>query len=140
MLGFRTLSNAFLGKWGRILLLENRDSVISAVLNAKDCANKNIQIGAATTLLNYSIVLQNSDDVEAKSQCLLAAHTMMDTVKDLEAKFRLLVTIGNMIHSDENGKALAQSLDMKNSVHSLLSVRDPTKISQCARQVLDVLE
>ncbi|XP_064626570.1 phospholipase A-2-activating protein-like [Lineus longissimus] len=139
MLALRTLSNAFLGRWGQDLLLKNRDSVITAILNVKESTNKNIQIGVATMLLNYTIVLQKCDDVEAKSQCLLAAHTMIDCVKDLEAKFRLLVAIGNMVHSDENGKALAQSLDMANIARSFVSIQDPVKLSKCAQQVLNVL-
>ena len=114
------------------LVLSNRDMVVEKAMNLKSNKNKNVQIALSTVLLNISIGLFGSLNLEGKSQCLSALAMMLEAGLDPEAGFRTLVAIGTLIHKDETVLNLATSLDVPMYLRSFLMIQEPKKLSECA--------
>ncbi|XP_061181732.1 phospholipase A-2-activating protein-like [Saccostrea echinata] len=140
MLTLRILVNCFLHESGRQFLLLNRDPIITQALNCRLTPNKNVQIAVSTLLLNYSVSLQDRDDEEGKSQCLLAVASVMENPMDPEAEFRLLVCLGTLISNDKDTKELAKSLEIQNLIIPMQTRLDPKKVSECAGFVINRLQ
>ena len=113
-------------------MMDNRDKIIEKAMTCKSSRNKNVQIAVTTLLLNFSIGLFGSLNLEGKSQCLSAAATMLETGLDPEASFRSLVAMGTLIHKDESLLNLAISLNVPSMVGSLVNAQDVKKLSECA--------
>ncbi|XP_022087891.1 phospholipase A-2-activating protein-like [Acanthaster planci] len=139
MLVMRTFSNAFSHPHGTQLLAANREAVVSAALQCQGLANKNLHVAATTVLLNFAVALQGGGDIEARSHCLSAASTILDSESDPEALFRLLVAIGTLMSVDDNALAIAKSLDILPTIRKHCAVKDPAKVGDCAQKVVQML-
>ena len=132
ILSLKVVCNMFAQPMGCKLVMDNRDKIIEKAMTCKSSRNKNVQIAVTTLLLNFSIGLFGSLNLEGKSQCLSAAATMLETGLDPEASFRSLVAMGTLIHKDESLLNLAISLNVPSMVGSLVSAQDVKKLSECA--------
>nr|XP_006629800.1 PREDICTED: phospholipase A-2-activating protein isoform X1 [Lepisosteus oculatus] len=140
MLVLRTLCNCFLGQWGQMLMMSQRETVMSQAMELKAVANKNIHIALATLVLNYAGCLHKLSDLEGKAQCLSMVSTVLEVVQDKEAVFRLLVALGTTVTNDSTAKDLAQSLGVKSQITKFSTVSDPAKVGECCSLLLNELQ
>ncbi|XP_074640387.1 phospholipase A-2-activating protein-like [Tubulanus polymorphus] len=142
LLALRILGNLFRYDDSCMVMVNQRDSVISAALHLKEKTNKSLQIALSTLLLNYSIAMTkyNRQDMEAMTQCLLAITSALHTQKDHEASFRLLVSIGNLIMVQDSVKDLTKSLDILPRLVELSAVSEPQKLGSCAQSILKIIQ
>ncbi|XP_035480973.1 phospholipase A-2-activating protein isoform X1 [Scophthalmus maximus] len=140
MLALRTLCNCFSGRHGRALLMAQRETVLSRAADLATVNNKNIHIALATLVLNYAGCLHSQPDLEAKAQCLSVASRALETVQDKEAVFRLLVSLGTTVASDQTAQDLARSLGVNSQISKYSSVSDPSKLAECCQLVLKELQ
>uniref|UniRef100_A0A671YXC3 Phospholipase A2-activating protein n=1 Tax=Sparus aurata TaxID=8175 RepID=A0A671YXC3_SPAAU len=140
MLALRTLCNCFSGRHGRALLMAQRETVLSRAADLATVCNKNIHIALATLVLNYAGCLHSQPDLEAKAQCLSVASRALETVQDKEAVFRLLVSLGTTVASDQTARDLARSLGVNSQISKYSSVSDPSKVAECCQLVLKELQ
>ncbi|XP_036968357.1 phospholipase A-2-activating protein [Acanthopagrus latus] len=140
MLALRTLCNCFSGRHGRALLMAQRETVLSHAADLATVCNKNIHIALATLVLNYAGCLHSQPDLEAKAQCLSVASRALETVQDKEAVFRLLVSLGTTVASDQTARDLARSLGVNSQISKYSSVSDPSKVAECCQLVLKELQ
>ena len=140
MLVLRVLCNALKHPEGEKMVLAHRDSIIGTAMEKMVMANKNVDISFNTLLLNFVVAACKSQDIEAKSQILSAAATVLPRQKDGEAQFRLLVTLGTLVTQDDNGVALARSLDMPEAIKKFLDISTPPKLPECARMLMSILQ
>ncbi|XP_037117699.1 phospholipase A-2-activating protein isoform X1 [Syngnathus acus] len=141
MLALRILCNCFSSGPGRALLMARREAVLSraADLAAAVC-NKNVHIALATLVLNYAGCLHRRPDLEAKAQCLSVASRALESVRDQEAVFRLLVALGTTVASDPTARDLARSLGVNAQISQYSSVAEPSKLGECCRLLLKELQ
>uniref|UniRef100_A0A668SLD6 Phospholipase A2-activating protein n=2 Tax=Oreochromis aureus TaxID=47969 RepID=A0A668SLD6_OREAU len=140
MLALRTLCNCFSGRHGRALLMAQRETVLSRAADLATVCNKNIHIALATLVLNYAGCLHHQPDLEAKAQCLSVASRALETVRDKEAVFRLLVALGTTVASDQTAQDLARSLGVSSQISKYSSVSDPSKVGECCQLLLKELQ
>ncbi|XP_068164311.1 phospholipase A-2-activating protein [Antennarius striatus] len=140
MLALRIFCNCFSGRDGRGLLMAHRETVLSQASELATVCNKNIHIALATLVLNYAGCLHSQPDLEAKAQCLSVASRALETVKEKEAVFRLLVALGTIVVSDQTARDLARSLGVNSQISKYLSVSDPAKVAECCQLVLKELQ
>ena len=124
---------------GRQLLASKRDGILSTVADSVATKHKNLYIAMATLLLNFSVELHTSNDVEAKSQCLSVVSTMVATEPEAEASFRLLVALGTLMTGDDNSIAIARSLEVLPYIIKLAVLKEPAKVRDCAKLVATML-
>ncbi|XP_033096894.1 phospholipase A-2-activating protein-like [Anneissia japonica] len=140
MLVFRTLCNAFQCNPGALLLRSNREDIISLLVDSKNISNKNLQIALSTVLLNYAVQQHDMQNGEAKLQLLSAVAAVLEVEQDEEATFRLLVTLGTLLHNDKDSIFLAKSLDIIPTISQLQNKTLLPKLAECAEDVVHLLQ
>lgn len=131
MLVLRTLCNAFCHTDGVKLLNKYCDQLVTSAMELRNSSHKGAHIALSTLLLNFAISLSKSGDIESRAQCVSVAVTVLRDERELEAVFRLMVTVGTL-SPDENALAIAKSLDVASIAKNYARVSDPAKIGECA--------
>jgi len=139
ILSLKVLSNMFAQPQGFKLCMENRDHIISAALSMKTSLNKNVQIALATLVMNFSVGLFGSLDLEGKSQILSAATECLKGKPDPEAAFRLSIAMGTLIHKDDVVQNLGQSMNIQPLLGDYMMINEPKKISDCVMHLKELL-
>ena len=68
--------------------MKTRDSVITRLAHLFP-SNKNVQIGMATVMLNYSVAAINMSDEETQIQCITTIGMLfLDGLSEIEAIYR----------------------------------------------------
>jgi len=137
MLALRILANMFASVKGEELVRTYRDSVLTRIFEslfpiADD--NKNIQIGAATLLLNYSVSIKKKMDDESLIQMLSTlCINFLTFITDWEARFRSLVAIGTLLTTSPEALDYAKTLEASDGARRWRVLEGPVKVSECAR-------
>lgn len=139
LLSLRCLTNMAAHEPGRGVLLMAWEQVVRAVVEISPYPNKNMEIAAATVLLNYSVILSTAGNIENQCQVLSGAGAVALCSKEPEAQFRALVAIGTLLHHSTECRSLAGSLDLKSVVQTLSGITSPSKVGECAGHVLRLL-
>jgi len=143
MLALRTLCNMFSIQQGEEFLRTYRESVIARVFEqlfpiAGD--NKNIQIAAATLLLNYAVSVTKKFDDDTQVQLLSALSiNFLTFITDWEARFRTIVAIGTLLTTSPDGVEYAKTLETKDAVRGWRLLEGPAKVSECAQFIENML-
>jgi len=143
MLALRALCNLFSCQQGEDLLRTYRESVISRVFEqlfpiVSD--NKNIQIAAATLLLNYSVSVTKKFDDDTQVQLLSALSiNFLTFINDWEARFRTVVAIGTLLTTSPEAVDYAKNLETKDAVRGWRLLEGPAKVSECAQFIENML-
>lgn len=140
MLALRTLCNCFSGQQGRALLMAHLEMVLSRTVDLATVRNKNIHVALATVVLNYAGCLHSQPNLEAKAQCLSVVSRALETVEDKEAVFRLLVSLGTIVASDQTAQDLARSLGVASQISKYTATSEPSKVAECCQLVLKELQ
>ena len=141
MLALRILCNAFNQSDGVQRLVALREDVIGAGLSLQSSANKNVQIALASVLLNYSVALGRAADLEARSHCIIAAVTILESSKEPEALFRLFVALGNLVHDSDEGRDLCTSMSLGAVLEEYAKRNDlEQKVTDCAKSLARCLQ
>lgn len=87
-----------------------------------------------TLLLNFSVDSTQTRDLDAQIQlvtniCLL----FMEVITDPEAKFRLLVALGTILHSDREHVRLANELQCGMFLDKLTNGESLEKVVNCSK-------
>ncbi|MCL4124818.1 UNVERIFIED_CONTAM: hypothetical protein GTU68_054159 [Idotea baltica] len=139
LLALRCLANMASHQPGREVLSSSRNSVVTTTVSLAPYANKNLEIAAATLILNYCTIFKSEKDIEDHCQLLSATATVGLTINDPEAQFRVLVAMGTLLSYGKEVKSLALSLDMKPIIENLAFLKGPQKVGDCAKHVLRLL-
>ena len=94
----RCFCNMFTKESGRVYLSNMLDELVKLIKQYLDAAkiNKNMEIAIASLFLNYTITGMNKE-----MDLLIVMRELIIIINNDEAKFRLLVALGNMIiHSE----------------------------------------
>eukprot|EP00092_Neocalanus_flemingeri_P037378 GFUD01040702.1.p1 GENE.GFUD01040702.1~~GFUD01040702.1.p1 ORF type:complete len:806 (-),score=248.04 GFUD01040702.1:260-2677(-) len=143
MLALRALTNLFSCQQGEDLLRTYRESVVARVFEQLFPIvgdNKNIQIAAATLLLNYSVSLTKKFDDETQVQLLSALSiNFLTFITDWEARFRTVVAIGTLLTTSPEAVEYAKTLETKDAVRGWRLLEGPAKVSECAQFIENML-
>lgn len=143
MLALRALCNMFSFTQGEQLLRTYRESVIARVFEQLFPIvgdNKNIQIAAATLLLNYAVSVSKKFDDETQVQLLSALSiNFLTFINDWEARFRTVVAIGTLLTTSPEGIEYAKTLETKEAVRGWRILEGPAKVSECAQFIENML-
>lgn len=139
LLALRCLANMAAHEPGRCVLARAMAQVVSGTVGISPYPNKNIEIAAATVLLNYSVTLSTLGNIEDQCQILSGASVVAISAKDPEAQFRTLVALGTLLFQSDKCRSFAGSLDLKPVVQSLSNITNPSKVGECAGHVLRLL-
>ena len=143
MLALRALSNLFSCQQGELLLRTYRESVISRVFEQLFPIvgdNKNIQIAAATLLLNFAVSVNKKFDDETQVQLLSALSiNFLTFIMDWEARFRTLVAIGTLLTTSADAVEYGKTLETKDAVRGWRLLEGPAKVSECAQFIENML-
>ncbi|CAL4166716.1 unnamed protein product, partial [Meganyctiphanes norvegica] len=69
LMAMRCLANMAAHPPGRSILLANREVIVSSIVGQSPYVNKNVEIAAATVLLNYSVVITSGTESDLEDQC-----------------------------------------------------------------------
>lgn len=139
LLALRCFANMACHEPGWGILSMAREQIVSATVEVSPYPNKNMEIAAATVLLNYSVILKRSGNLESQCQVLSGAATIAMCAKDPEAQFRSLVALGTLLSHNPECQSLAENLDIKPVVNTLASITSPSKVGECAGHLLKLL-
>lgn len=139
LMALRCLANLAAFQPGRSVLTKLWDQVVPVTVEISPYKNKNIEIAAATVLLNYSVIFGTNDNFDKKCQVLSGAGTVAMCANDPEAQFRSLVALGTLLYNCSQCRSLAGSLDLKPVVQTLSTVTSPAKVGECAGHILRLL-
>lgn len=139
LLALRCLANMASHEPGCCILAMVREQVVSAAVEISPYPNKNMEIAAATVLLNYSVLLTKVGTLEDQCQILSGAGAVAMCSKDPEAQFRALVALGTLLAHSAECLSLATNLDLKPVVQSLSAITSPSKVGECAGHILRLL-
>jgi len=143
MLALRTLCNLFSIQQGEEFLRTYRESVIARVFEQLfpiAGENKNIQIAAATLLLNYAVSVTKKFDDDTQVQLLSALSiNFLTFITDWEARFRTIVAIGTLLTTSPDGVEYAKTLETKDAVRGWRLLEGPAKVSECAQFIENML-
>ncbi|KAK7082303.1 hypothetical protein SK128_004896 [Halocaridina rubra] len=139
LLALRCLANMASHEPGCCVLAQSREQVVSSAVEISPYANKNMEIAAATLLLNYSVLLTKTGTLEDQCQILSGAGAVAMCSKDTEAQFRSLVALGTLLAHSAECRSLAANLDIKSVVQVLSLVTNPCKVGECAGHILRLL-
>ena len=143
MLALRCLTNMFHSEAGHRLMRTYRDSVVSRVMEKLFPVtddNKNIQIAAATLLLNYAVSVGQSPDDESQVQLMsVLSINFLHMITDWETQFRVLVALGTLIAQGPEAVEYAKTLEIKDRVRSWRLLNVPAKVSECAQFIENIL-
>jgi len=144
MLSLRVLTNMFSTKQGEDFLLMYRDSVVSRIFEKLFPVvdeNKNVQVAAATLMLNFSVSLSNRPkEEEGQIQCLsVLGVNFISFIADWEARFRTLVSIGTLLSISPDNLEYAKTLDVREGVRGWKVLEGPEKCTRCAEFIINLL-
>jgi len=141
MLALRTLCNLFSCDQGEQLLRTYRESVVTRVFEQLfPIVNKNVEIAAATLLLNYAVSMTKKLDDETQVQLLsVLSINFMTFINDWEARFRTIVAIGTLLTTSPDAVEYAKTLETKDAVRGWRILEGPTKVSECAQFIENML-
>jgi len=133
-LTLRILSNCFFHTFLHKTLLKHREDIIGTLNKIVESSKSisegssqnpsNLEVAVSTIALNYTIVFrgQGKEEIEEASFQLISAlcTTYIERFHGLEALYRALVAIGNILYLDaeQNGsvKDLAEAIDIKSAL------------------------
>lgn len=147
MMSLRVLCNAFSQPEGLKLLTqpEQYQRIVGATVmvcgeGQVGAGNKNVQVAAATVLMNYAAAAHSGYiPLEDKVQCLSAVASLAEISGDVEVSFRLLVAMGTLLHSDKAAVDLAKSMNIEVFLNKCLITKEPEKIPACAQLILSLV-
>jgi len=144
MLSLRVLNNLFQTEQGVEFMMMYRDSVVTRVFEKlfpviKD--NKNIQVGAATLMLNFCVGLSSRpQDEDGQIQVLsVLGVNFISFIQDWEARFRSMVGIGTLLTTSTDNLEYAKSLDIREGVRGWKVLEGPEKATKCAEFIIKML-
>ncbi|WVZ04183.1 hypothetical protein V8G54_024989 [Vigna mungo] len=94
----RAVTNLFRNSCYYNWLQKHRSEILDAFSSCSSSPNKNLQLSYSTLLLNYAVLLIESNDQEGQSQVLSAALELAeDENVEVDSKFRALVAVGSLM-------------------------------------------
>ncbi|WAR24642.1 PLAP-like protein [Mya arenaria] len=140
VLSLKVVCNMFAQPQGFKLCMDNREKIVNSAIVIKDSKNKNVHIGLGTLILNFSVALFGSLDLEGKKKTLQAASECLKSKPDPEAAFRLFIAMGTLIHKDENIQKLAKSLGIANMLGDYLRLSYESEITENLSDDMEITE
>jgi len=136
MLAVRGLVNMIQNPEWRVLI---KDDIITKMLELLPTEHSNLEISISSYLVTISILQQN---IKSLDTCILIASSLvlqvLPMVKEDEALYRCLVTLGNIIHcGQEEVIQFLLSLEAKDLIMQYKS--KGSKVSSCSTAILRML-
>jgi hypothetical protein len=99
----------------------------------RESTEKPLQVAVSSLLLNLTVGHRTiTKDPAAIRRCLLAAADLAQDQSDVEAHFRLLVTVGTAIANTDELLELVKTLDLENFLYWCQN-EDYDKTKQCSQ-------
>jgi len=135
----RALANIMSYDKGRDFMFHCYDQIIPHMITLLPSNVKNLEIAAATVLLNYSIAFCNIGSCEQKIQFMSAVTTLVEKLNDHEAFYRALVALGNLLYNDQEAINLCVSLGIKDFIIKVDSSNAIDKVKECSKVILAIV-
>jgi phospholipase A-2-activating protein len=134
LLMLRVLCNAFHHSDGERWALDHTEDLISTAMSTlRESTEKPLQVAVSSLLLNLTVGHRTiTKDPAAIRRCLLAAADLAQDQSDVEAHFRLLVTVGTAIADTDELLELVKTLDLENFLYWCQN-EDYDKTKQCSQ-------
>ncbi|TRY76231.1 hypothetical protein TCAL_09227 [Tigriopus californicus] len=138
----KILCNCFMHNNTKKAMIAHREysiSQLNAIVEEVELMPNVLQIAIGSLVLNYSIALIESPDLEASIQLVSAlSSNYLPKLDNAEALYRTLVALGTLIAQDAECQGLAQALDLDQTLASLKK-KDCPKLRECITECLAVL-
>ncbi|CAG2062007.1 unnamed protein product [Timema podura] len=151
MLSLRLVCNMFTHQDGENLVLKHRDYLLSTLVDLVPPCHKNVQIAAATLILNLAVAFSRTPNPVGQIQTVSTASTVLPRLTDPEAQFRTLVALGTLlwdmdqpdsraklVHCVKNTPALPTLLEQWACSSSI--EQQHAKVANCSAQVVALLD
>nr|CAD7403114.1 unnamed protein product [Timema cristinae] len=151
MLSLRLVCNMFAHQDGVNLVLKHRDYLLSTLVDLVPPCHKNVQIAAATLILNLAVAFNRIPNPLGQIQTVSTASTVLPRLTDPEAQFRTLVALGTLlwdmdqpdsraklVHCVKNTPALPTLLEQWACSSSI--EQQHAKVANCSAQVVALLD
>ena len=134
MLALRALCNAF--ATAERAMTSSLEDVLTAAAACRADDSRAIQVARSSVLLNYAVTCHRQAAATPAARCLDVCAAVAATQTDAEANFRLLVAVGTLLAV---GGTKAPDAAIEFAKRCQL-VNEPTKVRDCAENVLKVMQ
>jgi len=133
---FRFISNLFASKIGKNFINENLKLIIDCIEKTiNENSNKFFKFALITTILNFTVLIKDTEDYEHAFQFLELLNNAMDNEDFTDNQFRIAIAIGNLIHYYPSMKEAANLLNNVSNVVSLYSKSNDEKVKNVANEL-----
>jgi len=95
---FRFISNLFASKIGKSFINENKKLIIECIeKTTAENSNKFFKFALITTILNFTVLIKDSEDYEHAFQFLELLNNTMENESFPDNQFRICIAIGNLV-------------------------------------------
>ncbi|XP_050524423.1 phospholipase A-2-activating protein [Daktulosphaira vitifoliae] len=139
MLAFRCLCNLMQHEEGELLVLRNYEELLTVIqsLSQVNLIQKHLQIALATLLLNFSVMIKQSDDDIAIQAVNNAISSVCPKLSEPEAIFRCFVAIGTLVIL-KNQPDLSEQI--KDYIALMASNSEPSKVLSCSKHLMKLIQ
>ncbi|ORX86908.1 PFU-domain-containing protein [Anaeromyces robustus] len=137
---FRFISNLFASKIGKSFINENIKLIIDCIeKTANDNSNKFFKFALITTILNFTVLIKDTEDYEHAFQFLELLNIAMENENFTDNQFRIGIAIGNLLHYYSSMKEAANLLSNVSNASSLYSKSSDEKVRDVANELKKLL-
>jgi len=137
---FRFISNLFASKIGKSFINENIKLVIDCIeKTTNDNSNKFFKFALITTILNFTVLIKDTEDYEHAFQLLELLNNAMENENFTDNQFRIGIAIGNLLHYYPSMKEAANLLSNVSNASSLYSKSNDEKVKDVAIELKKLL-
>ncbi|XP_050425163.1 phospholipase A-2-activating protein [Adelges cooleyi] len=139
MLAFRILCNLMQHEKGELLVVRYYEDLLRITLNLSqgNLSPKHLQIAVATLLLNFSVMIKQSDDSIAIQTVCDAVSSICPKLTEPEAIFRCFVAIGTLITLKHQPNLSEQ---IKDYIALMASNSEPSKVLSCSKHLMALMK
>jgi len=133
---FRFISNLFASKIGKSFINENIKLIIDCIeKTVNDNSNKFFKFASITTILNFTVMIKDTEDYEHAFQFLELLNNAMENETFSDNQFRIAIAIGNLLHYYPSMKEAANLLTNVSNASSLYSKSSDEKVKDVANEL-----
>ncbi|KAG4101867.1 PFU-domain-containing protein [Neocallimastix lanati (nom. inval.)] len=133
---FRFISNLFASKIGRSFINENINLIIQCIeKTATENSNKFFKFALITTILNFTVLIKNTEDYEHAFQLLELLNNAMENENFADNQFRICISIGNLLNYYPSMKEAAGLLSNISNACSMYSNSSDEKVKDVAKEL-----
>ncbi|KAL7748722.1 WD repeat protein Lub1 [Sorochytrium milnesiophthora] len=139
LLTLRLYANMFKQQQYRDIVWKQRSKVLGHLSQFKEAANKNIALGVATVLLNFSILLSAQPDEDFAIELLAMTVETLRCLRDAESLFRAVTALGVLLGKMQTLVDVARTLETSAMLKDVQAREQDPRVQQTIAQVMKML-